>query len=83
MRIKVIDIGNSKGIRLSQTLLQQYNFTDEVSVELLKEGILISPPQKARTGWEEQFKLATAKITSDEKSWMDSGNKFDKEEWTW
>ena len=83
MRIKVIDIGNSKGIRLPQALIQQYNLDNEVAVELTKEGIMLTSTHKARAGWEEQFKQATAKITTDEKSWMDSGNKFDKEEWTW
>ena len=83
MRIKVIDIGNSKGIRLPQALIQQYNLDNEVAVELTKEGIMLTSTHKARAGWEEQFKQAIAKITSEEKNWMDSGNKFDKEEWTW
>jgi antitoxin MazE len=83
MRIKVIDIGNSKGIRLPQALIQQYNLENEVTVELTKEGIMLSSIHKARAGWEEQFKQATGKITAEEKNWMGSGNKFDKEEWTW
>ena len=83
MRIKVINIGNSKGIRLPQALIQQYNLDNEVAVELTKEGIMLTSTHKARTGWEDQFKKATAKITTEEKSWMDSSNKFDKEEWTW
>ncbi len=83
MRLKVIDIGNSKGIRFPQTLIQQYNLTTEINVELKKDGIMITPTQKPRAGWEEQFKQATNKISSEEKSWMDTSNDFDKEEWTW
>ena len=83
MRIKIIDIGNSKGIRLPQALIQQYNLENGVTVELTKEGIMLSSIHKARAGWEEQFKEATGKITVEEKIWMDSGNKFDQEEWTW
>ena len=83
MRIKIIDIGNSKGIRLPQALIQQYNLENGVTVELTKEGIMLSSIHKARAGWEEQFKEATGKITAEEKIWMDSGNKFDQEEWTW
>ena len=83
MRIKIIDIGNSKGIRLPQALIQQYNLENGVTVELTKEGIMLSSTHKPRTGWEEQFKQATGKITAEEKNWMDSSNKFDKEEWTW
>ena len=83
MRLKVIDIGNSKGIRFPQALIQQYNLTSEINVELKKEGILITPTQKSRAGWEEQFKQATNKISSEEKTWMDTDNTFDEEEWTW
>ena len=83
MRLKVINIGNSKGIRFPQALIQQYNLTAEINAELKKDGIMITPTQKPRAGWEEQFKQATSKISSEEKSWMDTGNSFDEEEWTW
>ena len=83
MRLKVIDIGNSKGIRFPQALIQQYNLVTEINVELKKDGIMITPTKKTRAGWEEQFKQATSKISSEEKSWMDTGNSFDEEEWTW
>lgn len=83
MRLKVIDIGNSKGIRFPQALIQQYNFVTEINVELKKDGIMITPTQKPREGWEEEFKQATKKIAAEEKSWMDTTNSFDEEEWTW
>lgn len=83
MQIKIIDIGNSKGIRLPQALIQQYDLENGVTVELTKEGIMLSSTHKARAGWEEQFKKATGKLTAEEKTWMDSDNQFDKEEWTW
>jgi len=83
MRLKVIDIGNSKGIRFPQALIQQYNLVTEINVELKKDGIMITPTQKPRTGWEEQFKQASSKISSGEKSWMDTSNNCDEEEWTW
>lgn len=83
MKLKVIDIGNSKGIRFPQALIQQYNLRTEINVELKKDGIMITPTQKPRAGWEEQFKIATSKISSEEKSWMDTSNSFDEEDWTW
>ncbi len=39
MRLQIVDIGNSKGIRLPQTLLKQVNFGEEVDVEV-NEGRL-------------------------------------------
>lgn len=84
MKIKVIQIGNSKGIRLPQAILHQYQLKDEVMIELKKEGILISPLNKPRADWEEQFKHQSVEYTQKEKEWIHIENKFDKEdEWTW
>ena len=43
MDISVIPIGNSKGIRLSKTLLEKYNITDKVELILEKGYIILKP----------------------------------------
>ena len=79
MILKVIDIGNSKVIRLPQALIKNYGIADEIKVD----GILLKPIKGARNGWEEQFKKAASPLSSDEKSWQEPNNKFDEEEWQW
>ena len=83
MKIRVIDIGNSKGIRLSKTLIHQYNIMDEVEVELKKDCIQLKSVSSVREGWEAQFKKAVSKLSKADKDLMDVSNKFDEEEWTW
>jgi len=56
MEVSVIKIGNSKGIRLSKTLLDKYNIQDTVEVILEKGQIIIKPLPRPRKGWEEAFK---------------------------
>ena len=56
MDISVIPIGNSKGIRLTKTLIQKYNITDRVELILEKDHIIIKPKTAARIGWEKSFK---------------------------
>jgi len=56
MEISVIKIGNSKGIRLSKTLLDKYNIQDTVEVILEKGQIVIKPVSRPRKGWEKAFK---------------------------
>ena len=56
MEISVIKIGNSKGIRLSKTLLDKYNIQDTVEVILEKGQIVIKPLSRPRKGWERAFK---------------------------
>jgi antitoxin MazE len=56
MEVSVIKIGNSKGIRLSKTLIEKYKIKDTVDLVLEEEQIIIKPKSKIRKGWEEAFK---------------------------
>jgi antitoxin MazE len=56
MHTNIIQIGNSKGLRLSKTLLQQYNIKDSVELILEKDHIKIRPIDKPRAGWSAKFK---------------------------
>jgi antitoxin MazE len=56
MEVSVIQIGNSKGIRFSKTILEKYNIKDKVDLILEKGKIIIQPIPSPRKGWEERFK---------------------------
>jgi antitoxin MazE len=56
MEISVIQIGNSKGVRLSKTLIEKYNIKDKVELILEKGQIIIKPISSPRKGWEKAFK---------------------------
>ena len=56
MDISVIPIGNSKGIRLTKTILDKYNITDTVELILEKDYIILKPKTSSRAGWEKSFK---------------------------
>jgi len=79
MELQIIQIGNSKGIRLPQTLLKQYNLKSKVVVDLEKEGFFIKP-KKVREGWAESFKEMSDN-SDDNLILPDFQNTFDEEEW--
>jgi antitoxin MazE len=56
MDLSVIPIGNSKGIRLSKTLLEKYNITDKVELILENDFIILKAKSEPRIGWENSFK---------------------------
>ncbi len=56
MELPVIKIGNSKGFRLSKTLIEKYNIKDKVELILEKDYIVIKPVSTPRKGWEQAFK---------------------------
>lgn len=56
MEASLIKIGNSKGIRLSKTLIEKYNLRDTVELILEKGYIIIKPSSEPRKGWDKAFK---------------------------
>ena len=56
MDVSVISIGNSKGIRLTKTILEKYNKTDTLELILEKGYMILKPKQEPRKGWEKSFK---------------------------
>jgi len=55
MDVSVIKIGNSKGIRLSKTILEKYEIKDTVEMVLEEDHIILKPKIKPRNGWEKDF----------------------------
>ena len=56
MRARVVKIGNSKGIRIPKTLLDQTGILDDVELEVKHNQIVIRPILDPRRDWEKAFK---------------------------
>ena len=56
MEISIIQIGNSKGFRLSKTLIDKYNIKDKVELILEKDYFILKPISQPRKGWDNAFK---------------------------
>ena len=56
MELSVINIGNSKGIRLSKTILEKYSISDKVELILEKGYIILKPKAEPRKDWDKAFK---------------------------
>jgi antitoxin MazE len=55
MEIPIIKIGNSKGLRLSKTLLEKYQIEDKVELVMEEDVLIIRPIKKARKNWNQAF----------------------------
>ena len=56
MIISIIAIGNSKGIRLPKSVLEQLNISDKVEMEVENQQIILKPVEKkTREGWDKAF----------------------------
>lgn len=77
IQVSVIQVGNSKGIRLSKTLLEKYHITDKVELVLENDYIVLKPVAEPRKNWEEAF--AEMHRNGDDKLLMESV--FEDENW--
>lgn len=84
MKIEIIRIGNSQGIRLPKTLLQQLGLHGSVELKVADDHLTIHALSPTRVKWADQFKKM-AKQGDD--AVLDEAdtirNKFDETEWKW
>lgn len=68
MQAKLINIGNSKGIRLPKKMIEKYHLHDTLKLEEKEDGILIrsSIPENKLT-WEETYR----EMATEEEDWSD------------
>lgn len=57
MKVGIISVGNSKGIRIPKAILEQCRFNKEAEMEVQGNVLLIKPVKKVREGWDKAFQL--------------------------
>ena len=58
--VKLITIGNSKGIRLSKVLLQKYGWTDSLVLEEMEKGVFLYRQKENKLSWKDTFRAMAA-----------------------
>ena len=62
IELKVVPIGNSRGVRLPKSVIDRYGIKDALVLETLEEGLLLRGKKDKRMTWEETFRdMARAK----------------------
>ncbi len=57
MIVSVVQIGNSRGVRLPKAILEQLHINEKLDLEVENQQIILKPIQeKPRVGWEDAFK---------------------------
>lgn len=80
MKAQIIQIGNSQGIRIPKTLLEESGITGAVELEKHADGILIRNTKSPRDGWDEAFKTLGENDEAVERS---PRTEFEQKEWQW
>jgi antitoxin MazE len=82
MLISVVQIGNSKGIRIPKAILEQCNIHDQIELEVENGKIILEPVHDSpRQGWDEAFREMAE--NNDDRLLISDGVDIDMEEWEW
>ena len=84
MKVRIVKIGNSQGIRIPKPLIRQTGIKEEVELRVEDSHLIISPADRPRARWPEAFRLMAergddALIDGD----LAGTSTWDEEGWEW
>ena len=82
MKINIITIGNSKGIRIPKAILKQCHLDKEAELETEEDKIIIKPcKKKPRKGWKEAF--SSMRKREEDTLLIDDSIDREMKDWEW
>lgn len=82
MVINIVQIGNSKGIRIPKAILEQCRIESAVSLEVKNGKIVLEPVDSMpRQGWKEAFNRMHE--AGDDELLVDDSLDLDSDDWEW
>jgi antitoxin MazE len=82
VRSKVVKIGNSRGIRIPRTMLEQAGLTDQVEMTVEGNRLIVRSAHRPRAGWKASFAEMAER---DDDQMLDNSlpTQWDENEWIW
>lgn len=65
--IKLVPIGNSKGVRIPKALIQKYGFNTTILLEETDKGLLLRNRKDSKLSWENTYKA----MAGEKEEWDD------------
>ena len=67
IELKVVPIGNSRGVRLPKAILERYAIKDALVLEAREEGLLLRNKGDKRLSWDETY----SEMAREREDWSD------------
>jgi len=82
MKTRIVQIGNSRGVRLPKALLDEAQLVDEIELQAAPGRIVIRKASRPRAGWAAAARLMRER---DEDRLLDpaTATDFDEKQWKW
>jgi antitoxin MazE len=82
IKTRIVKIGNSQGIRIPKTLLEQSGIDTEVELQIEGDTLIIRKATKKRSGWDAAFSVM-AEQPDDARLDELTETDWERTEWEW
>jgi len=65
--VKLVPIGNSKGVRIPKALIAKYGLKDSLLIEETDNGLLLRNKEKGKLSWDETYQA----MAEEQESWSE------------
>ncbi len=83
VKTKIIKIGNSQGIRIPKSLLEQLDFSGEVEIDIQDNQLVLRPISPARKNWDAAFAKMAERGDDRLPDNALPATEWDETEWEW
>jgi antitoxin MazE len=83
MKVDLIRIGNSQGVRIPKALIEQCGLGQRVEMRVEGSSLIIRALKPARSGWDDAFKVMAERRDDSLVLPEDLESGFDDAEWEW
>ena len=81
LKVNIISIGNSKGIRIPKILLEQVHLNKEADLVVEGAKLVIRPVRKTREGWDKAFKSMHSR--KEDALFIEDSVDLEMKDWEW
>jgi antitoxin MazE len=71
MKVAIVPIGNSRGVRLPKGVLEQVGFGDQAELSVENGRVVLAPATQRRRGWAEAF-AASPTDDAEDRDWLEA-----------
>ena len=83
MKVKLVPIGNSKGVRIPQAFIRACGFGEHVEMRIEQDAIVLEAPRNPRESWDAAFEKMAAEGDDQLLVPGELSNEWDDAEWEW
>ena len=83
MKVNLVSIGNSKGVRIPRSIIKACGFGEQIEMRVSEGMVVLTPARNPREGWNRAFETMAA--TGDDALLVPEGmaHEWDEAEWEW